>query len=328
MNKQINDLRARYNAGGNAVIPNTFQHPNIFIDRLMYYLTPEENVGLTFAVRRILGFQTNIMSRKDNISLSQFTDGITAEDGHILSHGCGLGVNTVRNVLDSLERYKILIPTTDKPNPIKGQEYWLQDNENNIDWAGLEERKTKKIENYKKNTRQATKKSLISRGYAGRRGNVARKAPVTSHVTEGVTSHVDTKHTETHGNTHNDNDAELRAFTARWSLLEQLYMENVTIKIVPIMSSILCNIAKTYEDSSWYEPAFEIYAKNTATDKGLGSFDYFEKILATWKEKGRDWVPEQKKTYGKKQTKPQAEPEKYTPEEIQHFQNSIDWSVT
>lgn len=300
MSKQINDLRARYNASGNAVIPNTFQHPNIFIDKLMHYLTPEENTGLTFAVRRILGFQTNIMSRKDNISLSQFTDGITAEDGHMLSMGCGMGVNTVRSVLDSLEKYRILVPTTDKPNPVKGQEYWLQDNENNIDWEGLEDRKNKRAVEYQKRTKKATKNSLISRGYVARKGNVGRKTPVTSDVIEGVTSDVNTKPTETHGNPPNDNDAENRAIAERWELIETLYRENVTQKIVPIMSQVLLNIAKTYEDSSWYEPAFVIYVKNTTDEHGVGSFDYFEKILATWKEKGRDWKPEKKQT----QTKP------------------------
>lgn len=186
------DLRARYNENGNAIIPNTFQHPNIFIDKLMYFLTPEENVCLTWAVRRILGFQANIMSRRDNISLSQFTDGIVAEDGHWLSRGCGLGVNTIRAALECLEKYKVLIPTSSKPNPVKGQEYWLQDNQNAIDWDALEERKSVKISQYQQRTAKATEKSLKSRGYVG------RKAPITSDVRQGVTSDVNTKPTETH----------------------------------------------------------------------------------------------------------------------------------
>lgn len=155
MSKQIQDLRARYNANGNAIIPNTFQHPNIFVDRLMYYLSPIENVVLTFAVRRILGFQDNIMSRKDNISISQFTDGITAEDGRALSMGCGIGVDATINALDALAQFKILLPATPKPDPHKGQEYWLQDNEKAIDWEGLEARKSEKIDKYRKQTQKA-----------------------------------------------------------------------------------------------------------------------------------------------------------------------------
>lgn len=206
MPTSVKDIKARYNANGNAIIPNSFQHPNIFIDRLMYYLTPPENVVLTFAVRRILGFQTNIMSRKDNISLSQFTNGITAEDGAVLCMGCGLSENGVRDALDSLCKYKILLPTTEKPNPKMGQEYWLQDNENQIDWDGLEERlKARQSVNYQR-TRRATTASLRVRkgqGSVGRdsdKGSVGRDPKDTSDVSLGVTSDADTKPTETHRN--------------------------------------------------------------------------------------------------------------------------------
>lgn len=117
----------------------------------------------------------------------------------MLCLGTGLGVNTVRRCLEALAYYKILIPL-EKPNPVKGQEYWLQEKEENIDWEGLLNRKEERKVFYKKKTMKATKNSLISRGYVARKGNVARKAPVTSHVTKGVTSHVNTKPTETHRN--------------------------------------------------------------------------------------------------------------------------------
>lgn len=136
----------KYSDSGNAILPNTFQHPNIFVDRLMYYLTPEENVVLTFAIRRILGFQENISTRKDNISLSQFVDGIKAKDGHVVSLGCGLGATSVRTALNALEKYRILLPTTEKADAKKGQEYWLQSSDTNIDWDGLEARSTQKKE--------------------------------------------------------------------------------------------------------------------------------------------------------------------------------------
>lgn len=152
---RLSDLKAKYNASGTAIIPNTFQHPNVFVDRLMALLTPEENIVLTFAVRRILGFQGNIMSRKDHISLSQFVRGLHAKDGTIISHGCGLGPNAVRRALESLLSYNILLPTTKKPDPKKGQEYWLQDNEAKIDWDGLTRRKEEKIQLGAKRTDKA-----------------------------------------------------------------------------------------------------------------------------------------------------------------------------
>lgn len=184
----------KHSEAGNAILPNTFQHPNIFIDRLMYYLSPEENTVLTFAVRRILGFQENISSRKDNISLSQFVDGIvSSKDGSPLSNGCGMGSTAVRDALANLERFKILIPTTDKPDPRKGQEYWLQSNEHAIDWAGLEERNTEKRDKAARRTSKA-RCAVHQKGAVGQkaRGTVPQKA-------RGL-SDSNTKPTETQGN--------------------------------------------------------------------------------------------------------------------------------
>lgn len=214
MSKQINDLRARYNANGNAIIPNTFQHPNIFVDKLMYYLTPEENTALTFATRRILGFQTNIMSRKDNISLSQFEFGLTKEDGTPLCMGCGLGGDAIRKVLQSLAQFRILIPTTEKPDPRRGQEYWLQDNENNIDWEGLEKRKEEKKEIEYKRTQKA--RSTVAQDTSGctvaqePRGGVAQDT--------SVLSDRNTKPTETHRNPLSGDKSPSAEFPMEWIL--------------------------------------------------------------------------------------------------------------
>lgn len=180
---------------GNKILPNTFQHPNFFVDELMYLLTPEENIVLTFAIRRILGFQENISSRKDNISLSQFVDGIVStKDGNWLSHGCGLGINAVRHALANLETYKILIPTTTKPNPKAGQEYWLQEDQNAIDWKGLEQRDNEKQDKSRNRTAKA-------------RYVVAQKTVIGQHPKgtvpqqDSVLSDNNTKPTETQRNT-------------------------------------------------------------------------------------------------------------------------------
>jgi hypothetical protein len=185
---------------GNAILPNTFQHPNIFIDRLMYFLTPEENTVLTFAVRRILGFQENISSRKDNISLSQFTDGIrSSKDGSTLSYGCGLGTTAVRNALENLERYKILIPTTEKPDPRKGQEYWLQDNADNIDWIGLLERSDAAEEKARKQTQKA-RCAVEQKASDGQHTAVEQQARESVEQQAKVLSDSNTKPRETQGN--------------------------------------------------------------------------------------------------------------------------------
>lgn len=40
-----------------ALIPNSFQMPNLFTDRLMHLLKPEEFLVLSYATRRIYGFR-------------------------------------------------------------------------------------------------------------------------------------------------------------------------------------------------------------------------------------------------------------------------------
>lgn len=186
----------KFSEKGNRILPNTFQHPNFFVDELMYLLTPEENTVLTFAVRRILGFQANISSRRDHISLSQFTEGVKGKGGEQLSYGCGLGVTGVRSALSVLEKFKILLPTTDKPDARKGQEYWLQEDATAIDWQGLhsrsEEKSGKKLER--------TSKARSSVGQKGDKGSVGQKARGTVGQKSGVLSDSNTKPTETHEN--------------------------------------------------------------------------------------------------------------------------------
>ena len=53
-------------------IPNTFQHPNAFVDVLMPLLNDTENTCVTLACRKILGWQEHRMSLRDRISLTQF----------------------------------------------------------------------------------------------------------------------------------------------------------------------------------------------------------------------------------------------------------------
>lgn len=117
---------------------NTFRTPNLYVDRLMAFLTPEEFVVLTYATRRIYGFQ----KLQDRISVSQFTDGTTAKDGTRLDHGTGLAGKTVRDILKRLDAFGVLIRMNENdPHRNEGAEYALQTDANRIDWVSLTSRR-------------------------------------------------------------------------------------------------------------------------------------------------------------------------------------------
>jgi len=76
---------------------------------------------------------------------------------------------------------------------------------------------------------------------------------------------------------------------ARYEKLYSLYQQNITPEVAPLMNKILANHAKTYP-VEWYEPAFAIYLKNKGSQSSM-SFEYIEKIWASWKEHGFGWSP-------------------------------------
>lgn len=122
------------------LIPNTFQHPNAYIDWLSYYLTPEEEKVLNKAIREILGWHNRIESRQARIALSIFEHGkIGKETGEQLCLGCGLGIAAIRKALAALDKYKILVKVGDPTND--GQMYRIQDNYQQVDLEGLKARR-------------------------------------------------------------------------------------------------------------------------------------------------------------------------------------------
>lgn len=150
------------------LIPNSFQQHNYYTDVLHQFLTGEEVKVLDKAIREILGWSDRISTRRAPISLSTFTDGKPGwldEAGHHLGeevmrllgnrmcYGCGLSVGAVRRALDALDEFNILLKVG-QPGP-NGQEYWLQDDINKIDWPGLLERRDKKNRKNKTRTRKA-----------------------------------------------------------------------------------------------------------------------------------------------------------------------------
>jgi hypothetical protein len=136
-----------------SLIPNTFQHPNSYVDHLHYYLTPEEAVVLDKAVREILGWYDKITTRRARIAVSVFVDGKRNHAGEVLCMGCGLCRSAVLKCLESLDRFGILIKEG-SPNR-DGQEYFLQENVDLIDWDGLKARREERDEQNRKRTRKA-----------------------------------------------------------------------------------------------------------------------------------------------------------------------------
>jgi len=140
------------------LMPNTFQHPNVYIDQLDHLLTPAESKVLTKATREILGFWDNISSRSARISLSVFVDGKfkrgkprTVENR--LCWGCGLSKPAVITALNELDKYKILVKVGDATND--GQMYTLEIDQDKIDWDGLRNRQAGKYDNNLKRTEKA-----------------------------------------------------------------------------------------------------------------------------------------------------------------------------
>lgn len=86
-------------------IPNSTQIPNDYVDKFMAFLTPDEWKILTYAVRRIFGFQR----RQDHISLIQFSEGISRRDGTRLDYGTGLSLHSVRRAVRGLVTAGLLI---------------------------------------------------------------------------------------------------------------------------------------------------------------------------------------------------------------------------
>lgn len=143
------------------IIPNSFQHPNMLVDQLSYYLTAEEEKVLNKALREILGWHNRIAERKAPISLSVFVDGKTDENGERLCLGCGLSINTVRAALDGLHKYRILVKLGRATQ--EGQVYWIQEDPDQIDWQGLAQRREKWDEVNKKRTRAAMAKKTVAK---------------------------------------------------------------------------------------------------------------------------------------------------------------------
>lgn len=95
--------------------PNSTQVPNIILDKLMYRLPDAELRVIIYICRRTYGFQRE----SDQISYSQFIDGIVKRDGTRLDGGCGLARASVSKALTNLQTLGLII----KEESSKGNYY-------------------------------------------------------------------------------------------------------------------------------------------------------------------------------------------------------------
>jgi len=82
-------------------LPNSFQYPNVYVDRAMAYLTEPELRVLMFTVRHIFGWQDRIDARTAKISLSMYEKGYVSKNGMAFG-GCGLSRPSIVKALNSL----------------------------------------------------------------------------------------------------------------------------------------------------------------------------------------------------------------------------------
>lgn len=144
----------------NHVIPNSFQTPNVIVDRLMGLLTPEEYMVLSYAMRHILGWKDRIADRNANISLSMFEQGFT-HNGTTYG-GTGLTRPQVSRALKSLVEYGVMQKTGEATKD--GQRWALTfDDPKAIKWAALQKRRDAKNKKGARRVEKASKASAEKR---------------------------------------------------------------------------------------------------------------------------------------------------------------------
>jgi hypothetical protein len=200
-------------SNGNGLIPNSFQTPNLFVDRAMGLLEPEEYVCLSFATRHILGWREKAADRRARISLDYFGDG--DQFG-----GVGLSRPKINRALKALSKYGLLIPLG-SAGP-KGQEWELPLDDAAIDWQGLETRKAERQARNAKRVGKAVKASVEKRTstatvpltstiavpvepsegagdqYDSRTATSTATVPLTSTAVVHTETHIDQTHDQTH----------------------------------------------------------------------------------------------------------------------------------
>lgn len=141
-------------------IPNSYQTPNIYVDKFMAYLTPEEWMVLSYFVRRIIGFR----KRQDRIAYSQVMDGIVTQSDERLDYGTGLGASATKNAIRALIDFGLIIEVEpNDPHKNTGPLYGLQLDSDAANFQAMVERKASKTQKHDERMAKARDARLSNR---------------------------------------------------------------------------------------------------------------------------------------------------------------------
>ena len=89
------------------LIPNSTQIPNLILDLVVPRITEGEARCLLYICRRTFGFH----KQEDNISFSQFENGIKTSQGRQLDYGTGMSRPAINNALQNLIKVEAIFVT-------------------------------------------------------------------------------------------------------------------------------------------------------------------------------------------------------------------------
>lgn len=146
------------------IVPNSFQKPNLYTDKLMRFLTGDEWKTLDYALRRTFGFNKDA----DRISVSQFMNGNGRLDdvGRPLEYGTGLSREAQIRALNELMRFGILIERAPNNALNHGRLWVLQLDESLVRFDLILARAESQYERDQKRTEKARQAQATGRSAA------------------------------------------------------------------------------------------------------------------------------------------------------------------
>ncbi len=143
------------------IVPNSYQKPNLYTDRLMRFLTGDEWKTLDYALRRTFGWNKT----QDRISVSQFRNGNGRldEDGQPLEYGTGLSQVAQVEAIHELMRFGILMEVAANNARKEGRLWALQLDESGVRFDLIKERYAAQQDNHRRKTAKARQAAVESR---------------------------------------------------------------------------------------------------------------------------------------------------------------------
>ena len=146
----------------NRIVPNSYQTPNLYTDRLMAYLSGDEWKTLHYALRRTFGFNRE----RDRISVSQFMNGNgrTDEEGRLLEYGTGLSHGAQLDAINNLMRFGVLVEVAGNNRENHGRLWELNLDESRIRFDLMEARRAQAQAVNRRRTAKARQAVAAARG--------------------------------------------------------------------------------------------------------------------------------------------------------------------